>query len=154
MNINVTLIGQAIAFAIFVWVCMRYIWPPITGALEERKRKIAEGLEAGVEGERLLEQARAEAEHIVSEARDTSRLRISEADKRAQSMVEDAKVQAREEASRIVEQGQSDAERAYRQASDALRAEAVEIAIKGAEVILREELGGDKATAYATKLQS
>ena len=100
MNINLTLIGQAISFAIFVLFCMKYVWPPITSALEERKKKIADGLSAAELGEQALEKAKVDVDSKLSEAKSEAKNIIAMAEKRQGDILDEANVKASEETSK------------------------------------------------------
>ena len=101
MNINLTLIGQSIAFVIFVWFCMRYIWPPITEALEARKKKIADGLAAAEKGEQALQEAEEFFQSKADEAKQNASEIMNKAEKRSDEVIDEAKVAAREEGEKI-----------------------------------------------------
>ena len=100
MNINLTLIGQAISFAIFVLFCMKYVWPPITSALEERKKKIADGLSAAELGEQALEKAKVDVDSKLSEAKSEAKNIIAMAEKSQGDILDEANVKASEETSK------------------------------------------------------
>ena len=101
MNINLTLIGQAISFAIFVWFCMKFVWPPITSALEQRKKTIADGLSAAELGEQALEKAKIDVDSKISDAKSEAKNIISMAEKRQSDILDEANVKASEELSLI-----------------------------------------------------
>ena len=140
MNINATLIGQTIAFFIFVWFVMKYIWPPIVNALDERKQKIAEGLAAADRGqaEQVLAQERA-ASHI-KEAKVEAASIIGQAEKRRNEIVENAKVVAIEEGDRLKASAQAEIEQEVQRAREALRAQIATVALAGAEKIVSKEI--------------
>jgi F-type H+-transporting ATPase subunit b len=140
MNINLTLLGQVIWFAIFVWFCMKFVWPPIVNALEERKNKISEGLSAADRAERDLELAQEKASNNLKEAKEQAHEIIEQANRRASQIVEEAKGQAQTEHDRIVEQGRSDVEQEMNRAREQLRSQVSELAIEGAEKVLRREV--------------
>ena len=100
MNINLTLIGQAISFAIFVWFCMKYVWPPITSALEQRKKTIADGLSAAELGQQSLEKAKADVDTKLSEAKSEAKNIIAMAEKRQGDILDEANIKASEETSK------------------------------------------------------
>ena len=97
MNINLTLIGQAISFAIFVWFCMKYVWPPITSALEKRKKTIADGLAAAEKGQQSLENAKVEIDKLLLGGKDEAKNIINMAEKRADDIVDEANQKAVQE---------------------------------------------------------
>lgn len=136
MNINLTIIGQAIAFAIFVMFCMKYVWPPITAAMADRKKKIAEGLDAADRAERDLRLAQERAADDLREGKQQAAAIIEQANKRAILMIEEAKEQAREEANRVKTAAQAELEQDVNRAREALRAQVSVLAIAGAEKIL------------------
>lgn len=136
MNINLTIIGQAIAFAIFVIFCMKYVWPPITAALAERKSKIAEGLDAADRAERDLQLAKEKAAADMRQSKDEAAAIIEQANKRANQIIDEAKEQAREEAERVKHAAQAEIEQEANRAKEALRAQVAVLAVAGAEKIL------------------
>jgi F-type H+-transporting ATPase subunit b len=136
VNINLTIIGQAIAFAIFVMFCMKYVWPPITAAMADRKKKIAEGLDAADRAERDLRLAQERAADDLREGKEKAAAIIEQANKRANLMIEEAKEQAREEANRVKAAAQAELEQEVNRAREVLRAQVSVLAIAGAEKIL------------------
>ena len=143
MSINMTLIGQAIWFALFVWFCMKFVWPPITKALDERKQKIADGLSAADRAERDLELAQEKATANLKEAKDQAAAIIEQANKRAAALVEEAKDQARAEGQRLVQQAQAEIDQAINQAREDLRQQVAALALSGAEKVLGSEVNRD-----------
>lgn len=140
MNINLTIIGQAIAFAIFVMFCMKYVWPPITGALAERKKKIAEGLDAAERAERDLQLAQEKAIANMRESKEQAAAIIEQANKRANQLVDEAKEQARVEADRIKTAAQAEIEQDVNRAKEVLRGQVAALAVAGAEKILESSV--------------
>ena len=136
MNINLTMLGQAIAFFIFVVFCMKYVWPPLVAIMRERQKAIREGLEKAAEAESQLEQANTAAAEELESAKSQAAELISQAQGRANQIVEDAKQQAAEEAARIKEGAQAEIDQEVNRAREALRAKVGELAIAGAEKIL------------------
>lgn len=136
MDLNATIIGQSIAFFVFVWFCMRYVWPPITGALEERQKKIADGLEAASRAESNLELAQERSADLLKEAKVSSAGIIDQANKRANQIVEEAKEKAREEGNRLIAGAQAEIEQQINRAREQLRMQVAGIAMAGAEKIL------------------
>ena len=110
MNINLTLIGQAISFAIFVWFCMKFVWPPITSALEQRKKTISEGLTAAEQGQQALEKAKVDVEEKLSEAKTEAKSIIAMAEKRQGDILDEASVKAAEEASKKIKLAEQEVE--------------------------------------------
>ena len=151
MNINATLIGQSIAFFIFVWFCMKFVWPPLMRALDERKRTIADGLAAAERGKRELEQAEKRALDVMKKAKSDAQEVIGLAEKRAAEVADEAKQQARAEAERIVQGAKADIEQETNRAREQLRARLAELVAAGAGRILEKEID---AKAHARLLES
>jgi F-type H+-transporting ATPase subunit b len=147
MEINATLIGQLITFAILVWFVMKFVWPPITKAMHEREKKIAAGLEAAERGKRELADAEHKALSAVREAKVEASKIIDLAHKRSTQIVEEAKEAARVEGARIVERAQDDIAREVNQAKEALRKQLATLAVAGAEKIIRRNLDASAQTA-------
>lgn len=143
MSINATLIGQAIWFFLFVWFCMKFVWPPIVKALEERKQKIADGLSAADRAERDLELAQEKASANLKEAKEKAAEIIDQANRRANQLVEEAKDQARTEGERIIAQAQSEIEQEINRAREELRTQVSQLAVQGAEKVLGKEVNRD-----------
>jgi F-type H+-transporting ATPase subunit b len=140
MNINATLIGQAIAFFLFVVFCMKYVWPPIVNALEERKKKIADGLAAGERGRHEQQLAEERAKDILREAKDQAGEIINRAEKRANEIIDEAKSEAREEGSRLLTASRSEIVQEINRAKEDLRAQVVSLAVQGAGKVLQREV--------------
>ena len=140
MNINASLFIQWIPFAVLVFVTMRYIWPPITQALDERAAKIRDGLSAADKAKAELVNVNKRVEEQLAQTRDESAKRLADAERLAASIIEDAKRKATEEANKIVSSAQSEAVQELVKARNALRDEVAQLAIKGAEQILRKEI--------------
>ncbi len=140
MNIGLTLIGQSIAFVVFVLFCMKYVWPPIIAALDERKKKIADGLAEAERGFKQQELAEKNAEHKLSEARQQATDILNQAQKRASEIVEDAKQVATDEGNRIKEAAHAEVEKEVHRATEQLRVQVSAIAVAGAERILKKEI--------------
>jgi len=143
MNINATLIGQSIAFFVFVWFVMKYVWPPLITALDERKKTIADGLAAAERGKHEQELAEKAAEKHIKEAKDQAAEIVTQAQKRAAEIVEEAKDNAKEEAGRVKTAADAEIEQEINRAKEDLRAQVSAIAIAGAEKILERTI--DKA---------
>ncbi|USE36244.1 F0F1 ATP synthase subunit B [Endozoicomonas sp. SCSIO W0465] len=140
MNLNATLIGQSIAFAFFVWFCMKYVWPPLTKALSDRQQKIADGLAAADKAEKDLAQANDKVAELLKEARAEAQGIIESANKRANQIVDDAKQQARAEGNRLKAAAAAEIEQEANRAREALRSQVASLAVAGAERILGEHL--------------
>ena len=140
MNFNATLIGQMITFAVFVWFCMKYIWPPLMSALEERNTRISEGLAAAQRGQQDLEDAQAKVSDSLKDAKQQAQEIINQAQKRANEIVDEAKDGAREEADKIKVAASADIDQQVTAAREQLRKEVSVIALAGAEQILKREV--------------
>jgi F-type H+-transporting ATPase subunit b len=143
MNINLTLLGQMIAFAAFVWFTMKFVWPPLVRALEERKAKIADGLAAAERGVHEQALAQERAKERLHEAKQQAAEIVAKAEKRAAEIVEEAKDDARAEGARLLEAAAAERERELSKAREALREKVAELAVVGAERILRKEINAD-----------
>ena len=140
MNMNLTLIGHAIWFFVFIWFCAKFVWPHILKALEEREKRITDGLAAAEKGIHDLELAEKKASEILKEGKDTSQGYITQAQKRADELVEEAKVTAKVEADRIIAAGRAQIDQERQQVKEELRHEVARLAIAGAEQILMREV--------------
>jgi F-type H+-transporting ATPase subunit b len=140
VNINATLFLQAIVFAILVWFTMKFVWPPIAAALDERAEKIAHGLVAAEHAKIELSNAHREVELKLAETRNESTTLLADAERRAQHLIDEAKARASEEAKRIVAAAQAEAAQEAVKAREALREQVAALAVKGAEQILRKEV--------------
>jgi F-type H+-transporting ATPase subunit b len=143
MTMNATLFGQAIWFFLFVLFCMKFVWPPLVRALDERKEKIAEGLSAADRAERDLELAQKKASENLREAKGKAAEIIEQANKRANQILEEAKANARTEGDRLVAKAHSEIEQEINQARDQLRKEVAALAVAGAEKVLKAEVNRD-----------
>ena len=144
MDINLTLIGQTIAMIVFVWFCMKFIWPPILNAIEERQEQIAEGLAAAEKGQDKLLQAQAEADEIVTDARKQATSILDQAHARANEIVAEGKSDGVKERERQLTAAKAEIEQEVNKAREELRGQVSAIAIASAEKILRREID-DKA---------
>jgi len=154
VNINATLFLQAIVFAILVWFTMRFIWPPLTAALDERARKIADGLAAADKAKADLSAANQRVEQELSKSRNEAAVRLAEAERRAQGMIEEAKAKAAEEASKIIAAARAEADQQSVKARQVLREEVATLAVKGAEQILRREVNASVHADLLNRLKA
>jgi len=143
VSINVTMIGQLIAFAIFVWFTKAYVWPPLAQAMREREQRIADGLAASERGAEELEKARADYEQTMAEARQKASEVLAQADRRSSEMIEQAREDARREGERMIEQARSEINQELTRARQSLREEVAGIAAAGAGRILKREIDAD-----------
>ena len=140
MNINATLFLQAVVFAILVWFTMKFVWPPITKALDERAQKIADGLAAADKAKSELTSANKRVEEDLAKSRSEATVRMAETERRAQIMIEEAKAKAVDEGNKIVAAAKAEAEQQTVRARETLREQVAALAVKGAEQILRKEV--------------
>ncbi len=153
MNLNATLFSQLVVFFILVWFTMKYVWPPIAKALDERADKIAEGLAAAERGKSDFEQAEKKVAELLANGRSQVTEIVANAEKRAAQIVEDAKNQASIEAARITAQAKADVEQEANRAREALREQVAALAVKGAEAILRSEINAAKHAELLSSLK-
>lgn len=154
MNLNATIIGQSFAFFIFVLFCMKYVWPPVTQILEERRKKIADGLDAADRAQRDLDLAQDKAADELREAKKKSAEIIEMANKRANQIVDEAKGKAREEGQRLIAGAQSEIEQEVQRAREELRSQVAAIAVAGAEKILESTVDQAANEELVKKLAS
>lgn len=140
MNITVTLIGQMVAFVLLIWFVNKVLWGPVSKLMEDRQKRIADGLSAADKGKHELEMAEKHAKEVLKSAKDQAAGIIAQAQKRANEIVEEAKEDARAEGERIVVAAQAEIEREINQAKEKLRSQVAEIAIAGAEKVLKKEI--------------
>ena len=143
MNINLTLIAQLVSFAVFVWFNVKFVWPPLVKAMDERKAKIAEGLAAAERGQHEQELAEKRAKDTLHEAKQQAAEIKAGAEKQAAMIIEEARDKAKEEGGRQLAAAQAEIEQETNKAREALRAKVAELAVMGAEKILRKEINAD-----------
>lgn len=151
MNINLSLFAQAAAFFLFIWFTVKFVWPPIMRAIEQRQKTIAEGLAAAERGKQDLELASRRASDLIREAKEQAQEIIALAEKRASELLDEAKVAAKSEGDRIVAAAKAEIDQEVSRARDTLRGQVAVLAVKGAEKILRREVD---AKAHAELLRS
>ena len=154
MNINATLFLQAVVFAILVWFTMTFVWPPITKALDERARKIADGLAAAEKAKSELSSANQRVEQELAKSRDENAARLADAERRARAIIDEAKVRATEEGNKIIAAAQAEAEQQTVKAREALREQVAALAVKGAEQILRKEVNAGVHADLLSRLKT
>jgi len=143
VNINATLLGQAISFALFVWFCMKYVWPPLMKAIEERQKKIADGLQAAERAAKDLDLAQANASDQLKEAKRTATEIIEQANKRKSQILDEAREEAQAERQKILAQAEAELEAERNRARDDLRKQVATLAVAGAEKILERSIDKD-----------
>jgi F-type H+-transporting ATPase subunit b len=149
MDINMSLIGQMLTFAVLVWVSMKFVFPALNTALDERAKRIADGLAAADQGQAAMVVAEKRAAEALAGAREEASQRVADAEKRAQLVGEEIKANAQAEADRIIAQAKADADQQVAKARETLRAQVADLAVKGAEQILKREVS---AAAHADLL--
>ena len=154
MNINLTLLAQAVTFAVFIWFTAKFVWPYIARAIEERQKHIAEGLAAAERGKQDLEQASARAADMQRDARQQAQEILAQAEKRASQIVEEAKAAAGEEGARLIAGAKAEIEQEVSRARETLRTQVAELAVAGAEQILRREVDAKTHAALLANVQS
>lgn len=152
MSINATLIGQMITFALLVWFTMKYIWPPLFNSLEERKKKISEGLAAADKSQEDLKLAEKKAKNIIKEAKDQSSEIVNLAQKRANEIVEESKDNANKEAERRIQAAKAQIDQEIEQTKEALRKEVAALAVSAAQQILGAEVDQKKHQDIVSKV--
>ncbi len=152
MNINFTLFGQTVTFIIFVWFCLKFIWPHITKAMEDRKTQIADGLAAGERGRHEQELAEQRAVEVIREAKDQAKEILAQAHRRGDEIVEEAKADGRAEGERMVRAAESEIEQQINQAREQLRADVVKLALQGARQVLGSEVDEKAHTDQLNRL--
>jgi F-type H+-transporting ATPase subunit b len=140
MNINSALFLQMVVFFIGAWVTMKFIWPPLIKSLDERRKKIADGLKAAEAGNRSLSDAQRKIAQLEADARARAQAIVAETEKRAQGLVDEAKAQAKVEGDRLIAAAKQEAEQEMQRAKTALRDQVAALAVAGAEQILRREV--------------
>ena len=154
MNLNITILGQAIAFALFVWFCLKYVWPPLIGALRERQQKIADGLEAAAQSQRDLTKAEQLLQQKVDEGQKRAQVLIGEAEKRSRQIVEDARAAALEEQDRIRKNAEDQLQAEASRVREELRSDLSKLVVEGVEAILQKEIDAKAHDAYLKQIMA
>lgn len=152
MNINFTLIAQAVAFAVLIWFTVKFVWPPLLKAIETRQKEIADGLAAAADGRNALEAAAKKSAASLTEAKQKASEIIGQAEKRATQIIEEAKGNAKAEGERILTGAKAEIEQEVNRAKENLRAQVSALAVAGAEKILRKEIDAKAHSAMLAKL--
>jgi len=153
MNINLTLLMQAVAFGAFIWFCARFIWPPLMRAIETRQKEIADGLAAGEEGRQSLSRAEKEVAKILSDAKGRAAEIIAQGEKLKSEAIEQAKSEAKAEAARIVTAAKAEIAQEATRAKETLRNQVADLAVAGAAKILRREVDARKHAEMLAQIQ-
>jgi len=154
MNMNLTLIMQAVAFGLFIWFCAKFIWPPLTRAIETRQRQIAEGLEAGEQGRRSLATAEQRVGAMLEEAKHKAAEIVATGEKFKADTVEAARGEARAEAERIIASAKAEIEQEVTRAKETLRNQVADLAVAGAQKILAREVNPQVHAELLNKLKA
>jgi len=154
MNINITLLGEMITFAVLVWVVMKYIWPPIMKIIEERQEKIASGLEAAEQGRRELEQARNEVDRYLQEAKIQAAAILEQANKKANDLLEICKANAQIERNKVLSLAKLDLEQEVNRVKEELQQQTVDLVIVATEKILHQKMDDSVRKELINKLIS
>ncbi len=152
MNINFTLIAQAIAFAVLIWFTVKFVWPPLLKAIETRQKEIADGLAAAPDGRNALEAAAKKSEVTLNEAKQKASEIVAQAEKRGTQIIEEAKANAKAEGERIIAGAKAEIDQEVNRAKEGLRAQVSTLAIAGAEKILRKEIDAKAHSELLSKL--
>jgi F-type H+-transporting ATPase subunit b len=152
MDFNLTLIGQTIAMIVFVWFCMKYIWPPVMAAIEQRRKEIADGIAAGEKGQKELAEAQKGSQQILAEARQKAGQVVDLAHKRSSELVGEAKNLAIAESERIAAQARGEIANEQTRARDNLRKEVAALAVAGAARVLGREVDAKTHAALLDEL--
>ncbi len=154
MNINLTLIAQAVVFALFILFTKKFVWPPIIKAIDDRQKKIAAGLADAERSAKSLDEAKAHAAKVQAEARSQAQSIVADGERRGQSIVDEAKAQAKVEADRIVAAARAEAATAMQQAKATLRDQVAVLAVAGAEQILKREVNAQAHAQLLNELKA
>jgi F-type H+-transporting ATPase subunit b len=154
MNLNLSLLAQALTFALFIWFTVRFIWPPLLRAIERRQKEIADGLAAAERGRQDLEQASKRTADMLREAKQQAQEILAQADRRSAEMVEEAKTQARAEGERLVAGAKAEIEHEVARAKETLRTQVAALAVAGAEQILKREVDSKAHAELLKEIQA
>ena len=154
MSLNATLFAQLVVFFVLAWFTMTFVWPPIVKALDERAKKIADGLSAADKAKSELVNANKRVEEQLAAARTDATQRLADAERLAQSMIEEAKSRANEEGAKIVAAAKAEAEQEAIKVREQLRDQVAALAVKGAEQILRKEVNAGVHAALLAQLKT
>ncbi len=154
MSINATLIGQLVSFFIFVWFCMKFVWPPLIQAIEARQKRIADGLADAERATKDLDLAKNKAKDQLRDAKQQAAELIDQANRRRSQIIEEAQIEARAEREKILAQGQAELEAAANRAREELRSQVAALALAGAEQILKRSVDAKAHAEILDKLAS
>lgn len=152
MNLNASFFGQTISFVIFVWLCMKYVWPPLTAMLDERQRDIAKGLQHSEDAAKELIQAKEQGEQLIEDARQTVSKMISQGQKRREQLVDEAVQEAKTEQQRIIAQGKAEVTQERNKARQELKMEMADLVIESAKKLINQNLDTTSNRQLVSKL--
>ncbi len=153
MNLNFTLVAQALTFAIFIWITAKFVWPVLSRAIDARQKHIAEGLAAAERGKQDLEQAAVRTADMLRQARQQAQEILTQAEKRGSQIIEEAKIAASEEGARLIAAAKAEIEQEVSSARETLRTQVAGLAVAGAEQILRREVDAKVHASLLATLQ-
>ena len=153
MNLNVTLLAQAVTFFVFIFFCAKFLWPPMVRALEARQKQIADGLAAAEEGKKSLESAAQQSSVAIAQARARATEIVAQAENRVSQMIEEAKTAAKAEGDREKAAAKSEIEQEVSRAKETLRTQVAALAVAGAEKILKREVDAKAHAALLADVQ-
>lgn len=154
MNINATLFAQTVVFLILAWVTMKFIWPPLITAIDERNKKIADGLQSAEKGKQILLSAEIEAKNILSQARLSVYEKMALAEEQAKIAAEEILAKAKNDANKLISQAEVEIEHQVRLAKDILREDVAKLALSGAEKILAQEIDASRHASILLQLKN
>jgi F-type H+-transporting ATPase subunit b len=153
MNLNVTLVAQAVTFFVFILFCAKFVWPPLVKAIEARQKQIADGLAAAEEGKKSLESASKQADEAIAQARGRANEIVAQAEKRVSQMIEEAKNAAKAEGDREKAAAKAEIAQEVSRAKETLRTQVAALAVAGAEQILKREVDAKAHAALLADVQ-
>ena len=153
MNLNVTLVAQALTFFVFILFCAKFVWPPLTKAIEARQKQIADGLQAAEDGKKSLDAAARKADEAIAQARSRANEIVAQAEKRSSQMIDEAKTTAKAEGEREKTAAKSEIAQEVSRARETLRTQVAQLAVAGAEQILKREVDAKAHAALLAEVQ-
>lgn len=154
MNLNATFIFQTIVFLILAWFTMQFVWPPLIKSIDERRKRIADGLAAADRAKLELTEAHKRVDAELAQTRNENQVRLAEAEKQAAAVIADARKTAEAEKARILAEAKAEAEQEVQRARDTLREQVAALAVKGAEQILKTEIDASRHAALLGELKA
>ncbi|MCL9782631.1 F0F1 ATP synthase subunit B [Vibrio sp. S4M6] len=152
MNLNATMLGQALSFVIFVWLCMRYVWPPLSQMLDERQKEVAEGIRNTEMAAKELALAKENGSYLIDEAKKDVSKMIAQGQKRREQIIEEAIQEAEKEKARIIAQGEAEVESEKNRVRQELKDEMADLVINSAQKLINKNLDTDSNRALVDQL--